>query len=201
MAREFGKGKIIFATTPHVAANAYQDFPANYEFLAQLVSDNEQSLWVDEYIHGYRDVEAIKEGSKQNIVIYLAKTPLFPAFIQILVILIIAVLAGLLPLGEALTLTTSPINNSEAYIKALAGVLQKADSTDFVFEVISKEEKLQLQKALGLGEFPVDNQLLIEAWVKQTGGSQIELKTLLQEQSRIGTGTRSKKHSLSESDY
>ncbi|HEY9614531.1 DUF4350 domain-containing protein, partial [Allocoleopsis sp.] len=31
--QSMGKGHVIFATTPHLAANAYQDFPDNYEFL------------------------------------------------------------------------------------------------------------------------------------------------------------------------
>ncbi|HEY9743329.1 MAG TPA: DUF4350 domain-containing protein, partial [Coleofasciculaceae cyanobacterium] len=86
--KSLGEGQVIFATTPYLAANAYQDFQGNYEFLAQLVtqsgvpgqqqavdnrltanrpSDNSQNpMWVDEYIHGYRDLEVIKREHADN---------------------------------------------------------------------------------------------------------------------------------------
>ncbi|WP_204359987.1 DUF4350 domain-containing protein, partial [Escherichia coli] len=47
--RKVGKGTVIYCSTPHLAANAYQDYPGNYEFLAQLVTPHEQPIWVDEY--------------------------------------------------------------------------------------------------------------------------------------------------------
>lgn len=81
--QKFGDGQVIFAATPHLAANAYQDFRGNYEFLAQLVTqvgegerkgEGEKplirnSVWVDEYIHGYRDPEALacqEQGSQSR---------------------------------------------------------------------------------------------------------------------------------------
>jgi hypothetical protein len=78
------------------------------------------------------------------------------------------------------------VDNSEAYIQALAGVLQKADSSEFVLEVVGKEEQLQLQKALLLGQIQLDHQSLVEAWVQQTGHPAAELEQLLQVQSRKG---------------
>lgn len=179
-----GKGRIIYATTPHLAANAYQDFVGNYEFLARLVTEDESSLLVDEYIHGYKDAETIEGEVGTNLFSYLAKKPLFPALLQGLIILVVAILAGLRRFGRPLTLTTPVVENSEAYIKALAGVLQKVGSTDFVVEVIGKEEQLQLQRALGLGESLVDRQSLIDEWIRCTGDSAKELQQLLQAQSR-----------------
>lgn len=81
--QRFGKGQVIFAATPHLAANAYQDFRGNYEFLAQMVTQVREgerkgegekpsiqnSVWVDEYIHGYRDPEALacqEQGSQSG---------------------------------------------------------------------------------------------------------------------------------------
>ena len=40
--------------------------------------------------------------------------------------------------------------------------MQKAESSEFILEVIGKEEKVQLQKALGFGELPIENQSLIQ---------------------------------------
>jgi hypothetical protein len=265
--KSLGEGQVIFATTPYLAANAYQDFQGNYEFLAQLVtqsgvpgqqqavdnrltanrpSDNSQNpMWVDEYIHGYRDLEVIKRehadnrstanrptnssqsgvpgqqrtadnrstanrptnnsqnpvwvdeyihGHKdsevikgeqgENIFSYLAKTPLFPAFMQGFILLLVAIWALNRRFGKPLTLSAPVVDNSEAYIQALGGVLQKANSTEFILEVVGKEEQLQLQKALFLGDVPLDHQSLVNAWVQQTGRPATELEQVLQMQSR-----------------
>jgi len=175
----FGKGKVIFATTPYLAANAYQDFQGNYEFLAQIVTQGNQLAWVDEYHHGYKDSDAIEREEGQTIFSYLAKTPLFPALVQGFILLLVAIWGGNRRFGKPLTLSAPVVDNSEAYIEALAGVLQKADSSEFVLEVVGKEERLQLQKALFLGQVPLDDQSLLDAWVQQTGGSATQLQQLL----------------------
>jgi hypothetical protein len=314
-----GKGRVIFATTPHLAANAYQDFQGNYEFLAQLVTqsavpgqqrtadnraianrptgnsqnpsslsekenqvetgrgewgvgsgetgndnkvssnlqnsspipysllptprqtamwvdeyihgykdsevikreyannrstanrptgnsqsggpgqqgttgdrstakrptDNSQNpVWVDEYIHGHKDSEVIKREQREDIFSYLAKTPLFPAFVQGFILLLVAIWALNRRFGKPLTLSAPVVDNSEAYIQALGGVLQKANSSEFILEVVGKEEQLQLQKALGLGQVLLDHKSLVDAWVLQTGRPATELEQLLQVQSR-----------------
>ena len=206
-----GKGTVYFASTSHLAANAYQDFPGNYEFLAGLVteegreqeiegteqalavkliqnSSNPQSqgtskilnkVWVDEYIHGYKDPEVIEREYEGNLFTYLAKTPLFPVLIQGTIILLVAILAGWNRFGQPVTISAPPVDNSEAYIQALAGVLQKANSTDFAVEIIGKEEQLQLQKALLLGQASLESETLTKAWVEQTGRKAAELSELL----------------------
>lgn len=189
---KIGKGKIIYATTPYLGANAYQDEPGNYKFLAELVSEDSKSIFVNEYMHGYKDKETIVEENNESWVNYLAKTPLFPAFIQLGIILLILILANLRRFGQPTKLTTPSVNNSEAYIKALASILEKAETREFVLDTIGKEEQLQLQKALGLGQTPVAKETLINAWVEQTGRTATELEQVLQIQS--------KKRRLSEQD-
>ncbi|HEY9674661.1 MAG TPA: DUF4350 domain-containing protein [Waterburya sp.] len=196
------KGQIIFATTPYLAANAYQDFRGNYEFLARIVTqsgirsqESEASkipnvVWVDEYIHGYKDAEVIKREHRQNILSYFTQTPVFPALVQIIIFLLVAIWAGNRRFGKPKTLPTPAINNSEAYIQALAGVLQKANSSEFILDVVGKEEQLQLQKALFLGQEKLDHQTLINAWLQQTGHPATELEQLLQMQTQ--------KHRMSE---
>lgn len=208
---KMGKGQVIYATTPHFAANAYQDFPGNYEFLAQLVTQSEvrsiqNPVWVDEYIHGYKDpvLTCQERGSqggtspgkgkgsgnidcepqKPSIWSYLAKTPLYPAFVQGLILLLVALWAGNRRFGKPITLPSPEVNNSEAYIQALAGVLQKAESSEFILEVVGKDEQLQLQKALCLGQEQLDHQSLVNAWAQQTGRPATELEQVLQIQSQ-----------------
>lgn len=193
--QNLGKGQVIFATTPHLAANAYQDEPGNYKFLASLVSlaageqariTNDQlpiqnSVWVDEYIHGYKDKEVIVKEDGENWISYFAKTPLFPAMVQAGVIIVVLVLAKNRRNGPLVEVAAPTIDNSQAYIKALAEVLQKAESSEFVIELIGKEEQLQLQQALGLGSVLLDHQTLVAAWVQQTGHPAAFLEQVLQQ--------------------
>jgi hypothetical protein len=94
--------------------------------------------------------------------------------------------------GKPVTLDTPVIDNSQAYIQALAGVLQKAESSDFVLEMVGKEEQLQLQKVLGLGQILVENEVLLKVWQDQTGKNAAELDAVLKLQV--------KKHRISEQD-
>jgi hypothetical protein len=134
---------------------------------------------VDEYLHGYNDPEAIEREEGQTVFSYLAKTPLFPIFVQGFILLLVAIWASSRRFGKPLALPAPVVDNTEAYIEALAGVLQKADSSEFVLEVVGKEERLQLQKALFLGQVPLDDQSLLDAWVQQTGRSATQLQQLL----------------------
>ncbi|GGA55553.1 DUF4350 domain-containing protein [Okeania sp. KiyG1] len=182
--KQFGKGRIILATTQYLAANAYQDIPGNYEFLAQLVTQGQQRILVDEYIHGYKDQEVIKEELGESLVNYLVETPLFPIFIQGLIILVILIFAQNRRFAKPIKLSAPIVDNSQAYIQALAGVLQKAESREFILETTGKEQKIQLQNKLGLGENIVEDKSLIDAWIQQTGEPSIELEKVLKIQSQ-----------------
>lgn len=178
-----GRGRAILATTSYLAANAYQDAPGNYEFLAKLLTQSGKALWVDEYAHGYRDEpeKAARRASREELWDYLAKTPLAGVLWQALIILAVATLAGNRRFGQPQTLAAPAANNSLAYIQALAGVLRKAESSNFVAEVVGKEEQMQLQKALGLGAAPLEPDALVNAWVQQTGRAPAELEQLLRQ--------------------
>lgn len=176
---QIGKGKAIFATTPYLAANAYQDYPSNYNYLAQLVSNKSNSILVDEYIHGYRDSDVRVSEAEQSWVAYLAQTPLFSALLQAGILLLVLVWAQNQRFGLPVAINTPIVDNSEAYIQALAGVLRKAECNDFVVDLVGKAEQQQLQKSLGLGQVPIDQQTLVNAWVQQTGESPAQLEQLL----------------------
>ncbi|OUL21304.1 hypothetical protein BV378_27330 [Nostoc sp. RF31YmG] len=181
---KYGKGKVIFSTTPYLAANAYQDYLSNFKFLADLVSKQNNAIFVDEYIHGYKDADVRKKEGKDDLFSYFANQPLIVALLQIAVLLLVLIWAKNRRFGKPLALETPVLDNSEAYIQALAGVLQKAESSDFVVEMVGKEEQLQLQKALGLGEILLEPQALIDIWVEKTGSNSVELATLLKRRSQ-----------------
>jgi len=176
--RAAGDGQIVYATTPYLAANAYQDSEGNYEFLARLVaretleesalrqnsSSSPRQIWVDEYIHGYKDTELIAEETQESVLAYWSRTPLLPIALQGALLILIAIWAGNHRFGGAIALPAPTANNSQAYIEALAGVLQKAESREFVLEILGKAERHQLQQTLGLGTNLLEPDALIEAW-------------------------------------
>lgn len=174
-----GKGRLIQASTPHLAANAYQDEPGNFAFLAQLVKQNSRAVWVDEYLHGYKDASVATE-EEGDLVSYLVKTPLVPILIQVGIILLVLVWAQNRRFGAPAPLVAPTIDNSEAYIQALASVLQKADRSEFVLNEVGKEEQRQIQQALGLGGSTIEINALLQAWTQQTGRPASELQAVLQ---------------------
>lgn len=178
------QGKVFFATTPYLAANAYQDNLSNFQYLASLVNQKGNKLFVDEYIHGYKDADVKESEGQGDLLSYFAKTPLLPILVQTLILLLVFIWAKNQRFGKPITLDTQVVDNSQAYIQALATVLHKAESSDFVVEMVGKEEQLQLQKALGLNTTPLERQTLLQVWQEKTGTSAAELDALLKLSSR-----------------
>jgi ribosome-associated protein YbcJ (S4-like RNA binding protein) len=182
--KHYGKGKAIFSTTPYLAANAYQDYRANYQYLSDLVSEKGNLLLIDEYIHGYKDSSIRNREGEGDLASYFAKTPLFPGLVLLSVLLLVLIWGQNRRFGKPVSLETPTIDNSKDYIQALAQVLEKAEAREFVVEMVGKEEQLQLQKALGLGQELLDYQTLANAWAQQTGSSPTELDAVLTLQKR-----------------
>jgi hypothetical protein len=135
---------------------------------------------VDEYSHGYKDAEEIQRETSNNVITYLAKTPLSLLAIQIGVILLMLLWGQNQRLGPPAPVTAPIVDNSEAYIQAMAAVLREAECSEFVLDVIGKAEQLDIQTALGLGKMPLPLETVSAAWVQQTGQSAVELESLLQ---------------------
>ncbi len=174
-----GEGDVISVVPPDFAANAYQDVPGNYEFLAEAVVREGDRLLIDEYIHGFKDTETITEEVATNWADYLAQTPLMMLFIQGTVMIIVLVWAMNQRSRPPRPLDSPETNNSKAYIEALAGVLQKAGNSDFVVSMIGREEQLQIQRRMGLGSEPVEADQLLQSWQRQTGRPASELNRVL----------------------
>lgn len=179
------EGSAYFAVTPHLAANAYLDAPGNYAFLTDLVSQSGGTIWVDEYLHGYKDVDVIVEETVNSWIVYLARTPVKIAFVQLAILLGILLVSHNRRLGNLKTLSAPQVDNSQAYIEALAAVLHKAESTSFLVDMITKAERSSLRKSLGLSETGVDDATLKEAWTQQTGQPGEALTPLLNPSRRV----------------
>ncbi|MDJ0601324.1 MAG: DUF4350 domain-containing protein [Crocosphaera sp.] len=175
-----GKGRLIYSTTPYLAANAYKSFPGNFELLANLIESSQPSqILVDEYIHGYKDKDVKETQENNNVFLYLLKTPFLIILIQGLLLIVIFIFVNNNPLAKNKRIEQKATNNSQEYINALATVLQKAESREFVIKTIGKAEQLQLQKQLGLKADQQDLDSVIQAWSQQTKQSPEILETLL----------------------
>jgi Domain of unknown function (DUF4350) len=184
---KLGQGRIIIATTPYIAANTYQDFQPNNELLTALVTTDSQQVLVDEYIHGYvdrktGDAKADDESSDNNDTLsYLASTPLIIVFVNLLLGILVLAWQQNRRFGKVVIPKSPEVDNSEAYIQALGGVLRQANSSEFVLQNIGKAEQLSWQQKLGLGkERLVESQVLITAWENQIKLPADDLRFVLQ---------------------
>lgn len=170
-------GTLITATTPFLGANAYQNEPGNFQFLADLVTGLQAPVYIDEYIHGYRNPNSETLERRQTWYDYLMNTPLFVAMVQALVFLLVLLWGQNYRFGAIALPKPEVANNSKVYIEALASVLQKAGSYEFVYKAIAKDQQRQLLRQLGV---PMgDRQALLTAWEQQTGRPAAELELLL----------------------
>ena len=181
----WGDSNHFFSSTPYLGANAYQAPLMNYKFLAGIVQPSANyEVWIDEYIHGYKDKETlIKEKAQattQDFLNYLRNTPFFPLFLQLTLLLFVAIFGLNIRLGKPKLVPSIKVNNSQAYITALADVLEKGENRDMIIETIMKEEQRKLQKALGLGTILVDKEVVYGAWQEQTQLSEREIKQVLE---------------------
>ncbi len=174
-----GKGSIIYAVTPDLGANAYQNSPGNFPFLAGLVKANDAELWINEYSHGYKDKDAESDSAAVTWGDYFLGTPLMLAWIQLLVLLGVTLVALNRRWGLPTPLETPKLNNSEAYIGALAGVLRRSGSNGFVLNQWQSAERQRLQRQLGLGNRPIELDALLKSWEQQTGESADSVQRLL----------------------
>jgi hypothetical protein len=181
-----GNGRIIIATTPYLSANAYQDFQPNYELLAELVTRDRQQILIDEYIHGYIDrakksIPENRTDEEEDAFGYLANTPLIIVFLNLTLGILVLTWQQNRRFGRVVVPKTPEVDNSEAYIQALGGVLRQANSSEFVIQNIGKAEQLSWQQKLGLGrERLVEPQILINAWENQTKLPTEDLRFVLQ---------------------
>ena len=155
-ASAFMPGTMTIATTPFLAANAFSDAPGNFAFLSELMQQSGGQIYVDEYLHGYKDQDVIVEQvTGGNWIGYLTQTPLLIAVVQCGAILLIALVAQNQRLRLKRSVSPPKVNNREAYMQALAGVLHKANNRDFLVATLTRAERKLLQRSLGLVDAPV----------------------------------------------
>ena len=185
-----GKGSIIYATYPWLAANIFAEQPGNYSFLAQLVQASEGTVWVDEWLHGHRDPDpptAAKAPPPEDLFDYLGRTPVALLVAQSGLLMLLLIWGYNHRFGAAIPLEAPVQDNSEQYIQALGGILNKAGQTEFVLSQLSQVLRQSLATQLGLTQSQPNSALLPEddylasQWAAMTGRPAQELLELLEQ--------------------
>lgn len=188
--RQLAAGELVGGTYPWLAANAYANDSVNHQFLTSLVQQRGGKIWVDEWIHGYRDPEKVAPNGKrryQDVLDYLQRTPVFPLAVQIGLILLFLLWHGNQRFGRLKSLPPPDLANSERYIQSLAGVLNNCHHTNFVLDRLGVQFRRQLASQLGLSldqgreSIAAQDQDLAAAWASQSGRSPQEVLRLLQQ--------------------
>lgn len=185
--QKLGKGTLISGTYPWLAANALVEPQDNYRFLADLAQRQSGPIWIDEWIHGYRDPsEAAKEeeSKSQDFMAYLARTPVAVIAAQVFFLLLLLVWGHNHRFGALISPTVPSQNTSEQYIQALASTMNAARKTDFATHMLGDFVRQTLAERLGLrtvygSQRPEAQQLAIRG-AAVTGRSVPELLELLE---------------------
>jgi Domain of unknown function (DUF4350) len=184
-------GELVWGTYPFLAANAYPKNSPNYQFLTRLAQNRGGKIWVDEWMHGYRDrlTSAEKKVKRpyQDVFDYLLRTPVFSLAVQTGLIILFLLWQGNQRFGPLQIPTPPDLGNSERYIQSLAGVLNNCRHTDFVLDRLVVQFRQQLATKLGIslqqrGEITAGyDQQLSDAWASQSGGSPQQVMGLFQQ--------------------
>jgi Domain of unknown function (DUF4350) len=136
---------------------------------------------IPDYGEGESTEESEYAPDKGDMLDYLAKTPLLVVFINLLLGIPVLIWQQNRRFGKVMIPKPVEIENSEAYIQALGGVLRQANSSDFVLRNIGRAEQLSWQQRLGLGkERLVEDPILITAWENQIQLPTDDLRFVLQ---------------------
>lgn len=181
-------GEKIFGVYPWLVANAYSGTnAANFAYFAALAQTKGEKIWFDEWLHGYRirEDQESTDNSYGSIWDYLRRTPWLLVLLQAIIVGIILLWGKNHRLGSLIQPYEPTQANSEQYIHALAGVLQRARHHDFVQSQLSQRFRQELAEKLGVRgawsghEHLLNDQELAQAWSLQTGKSASELLLVL----------------------
>lgn len=183
-----GKGEIIRSVYPWIGAGVYANNGANFEALAELTTRRKGTLWVDEWLHGYRDLEQISSTYKkpQDLWSYFAHRPIAVLAGQGLLLLLLLLWGQNQRFGSLLRISLPPRNSNEQYIQALADTLNTHGHTEYVLALLGQSLRDRLRSHLGLlgavSSTEGDTAIATE-WTKTTGRPSTELLELLKQSS------------------
>ncbi len=184
------KGTVIKSVYPWIGSGIYAQKGANFQVLADLATKQQGTIWVDEWLHGYRDLEpktALAKAKPQDLWSYFARRPIAVMAGQGVLLLALLLWGQNQRFGALLRIAPPLRNSSEQYIQALADTLNTHGHTEYVLTLLGQSlhdrlrSRLGIVGADGLGEG--DGAIATE-WAVVTGRPPSELLELLK-QSRV----------------
>jgi hypothetical protein len=183
------KGELININYPLMGAGAYTQQGANFQTLADLATQRKGDIWVDEWIHGYRDVEpdpVVADEETQDLWGYFAQRPIAVMAGQGILMLLLLLWGQNQRFGALLRIAPPSRNSSEQYIQALADTLNMHGHTEYVLALLGQSLRDRLKSRLGLVGADLagdgDSELAAE-WAVVTGRPASELLELLERSS------------------
>ncbi len=185
----YGKGRIVSSTYPWIAANVYKQQNGNFRALETLVARQDGTIWVDEWLHGHRDIAPESKSvsrDEQSPWAYLSRQPIAVVAGQGLVLLLLLFWGKNQRFGAMTRLTAPPRNSSEQYIQALADTLDANGHTEYVLAMLGQSFRQRLQSQLGMGgigrgDTDLADGAIAQQWASATGRpSQVLLELLEQ---------------------
>jgi Domain of unknown function (DUF4350) len=185
-----GKGRSIKINYPLMGSGNYAGKGANFQTLADLATQRKGTIWVDELIHGYPDIEsspAPRDAKSQDLWGYFAQRPIAVIAGQGMLMLALLLWGQNQRFGSLLRIAPPPRNSSEQYIQALADTLNTHGHTEYVLALLGQTLRDRLKSRLRLvgADFAGDGDGEIASeWAMVTGRPASELLKLL-ERSRV----------------
>jgi Domain of unknown function (DUF4350) len=187
-----GKGRVIQSTYPWIAANVYAQQKENFRVLEALAARQNGTIWVDEWLHGHRDITPDPKAAdrkEQSPWAYLSRQPIAVVAGQGMVLLLLLFWGKNQRFG-AMTRLTAPLrNNSEQYIQALADTLDANGHAEYVLAMLGQSFRQRLQSRLGMGgvgrgDTNLADGAIAQQWAFVTGRSSQVLLELLEQTHR-----------------
>jgi Domain of unknown function (DUF4350) len=187
-----GKGRVIQSTYPWVAANVYAQQNGNFRVLEALATRQNGTIWVDEWLHGHRDITPDPKAAnreEESPWAYLSRQPIAVVAGQGMVLLLLLFWGKNQRFGAMTRLTAPPRNNSEQYIQALADTLDANGHTEYVLAMLGQSFRQRLQSRLGMGgigrgDTDLADGAIAQQWAFATGRSSQVLLELLEQTHR-----------------
>jgi Domain of unknown function (DUF4350) len=183
----YQKGQIIRGVYPWIGSSIYAQKGANFQTLADLATQRKGPIWVDEWIHGYRDIEpesAVAEAKNQDLWSYLARRPIAVMAGQGMLLMLLLLWGQNQRFGAILRIAPPPRNSSEQYIQALADTLNTHGHTEYVLTLLGQSFRDRLRTQLRLlraAPSAEGDRAIAAEWATATGRPASELLELLKQ--------------------
>lgn len=148
----YGRGRILIGTVPSLVSNrrlADTSDWQNFQFLINWLRTTHGAVYFDERCHGFYQTG--------NVFVFLARSAVGVTFLQIMLILAVAVASAAQRFGKQEALDDKRKISSMEFILGLANTYRRARANTAALEIIGQTFRNRLCKALGVSPHESDS--------------------------------------------